>query len=106
MTVSCYIYYRVATDRVPEASTAARDIIEWISQRTGIDGQLMTKVGEPLLWMEVYEEIADEAAFLEAMQACVELSDIGRWLDGDGRRHSEIFQAALLRPQALPTGVR
>lgn len=105
MTVSCYVYYRVVPDRVPEASTAARDTINRIRQSTGINGQLMTKVGEPLLWMEVYEEIADEAAFLDAMHRCTELSDIGRWLDGDGRRHTEIFQTAVSTPQLSNSGV-
>ena len=94
MTVSCFIYYRVLPDHVTEASRAARSTVEQIRARTGVDGQLMTKVNEPLLWMEVYENIGDEAAFLSAMRECVAQSDLCRWLQGEQQRQTEIFQTA------------
>lgn len=105
MSISCYVYYRVAPAQASEAATAARDTIERIRQCTGITGQLMTKVGEPLLWMEVYEDIEDTAAFLEAMRRCVEGSAINRWLDGDRRRHTEMFKAARPPRELLPGDV-
>lgn len=97
----CYVYYRVAPERVAEASVAARETIERMRQCTGITGRLMTKVDEPLLWMEVYEDIANRSAFLDAMRRCVERSAISRWLDGDHRRHTEMFQAASMKQESL-----
>lgn len=99
MTVSCYVYYRVAPDRQPDANTAVRATIEQIRLRTGITGRLMMKVGEPLLWMEVYEGIADEMAFLAVMDRCAEYNAISQFLDGDHHRHTEIFQPAPLRQE-------
>lgn len=74
--------------------TAVRATIEQIRLRTGISGRLMTKVDEPLLWMEVYEDIADETAFLDAMHHSAEHHAISRFLGGNHRRHIEIFQTA------------
>ena len=101
MSVSCYVYYRVAPEQVAEASVAVRETIERIRQCTGITGRLMTKVEEPLLWMEVYEDIADKTAFLDTMRRCVERSAISRWLDGDHVRHTEVFQAVPLQQDLL-----
>jgi len=105
VTVSCYIYYRVVPERISEASVAARDTIDRVRSSTGITGQLLTKVDEPLLWMEVYEAITDKAAFLEAMGQCVDSSGISRWLDDGGRRHTEMFQTSASQPAALRTNV-
>ena len=84
---------------------AARDTVERIRQCTGIIGRLMVKVDEPLLWMEVYDEIADAAVFLDTMRDCVEHSEIGRWLDGDRDRHTEIFRATPIWQEAMPGDV-
>ncbi|UCH47425.1 MAG: DUF4936 family protein [Betaproteobacteria bacterium] len=94
MTVSCFVYYRVAPDHVAEASRAARRTLEQMRIQTGIDGQLMTKVNEPLLWMEVYDDIEDETTFLSAMRECVAQTNLARWLEGERQRHTEIFQTA------------
>jgi hypothetical protein len=94
LKLSCYVYYRVLPEHIPEASAAARNMLEEMRNLTGVDARLMTKVGEPLLWMEVYEDIADQTAFLSAMRQCVERSHVERWLDGESARHTEIFQCA------------
>ena len=104
MTLSCYIYYRVAAGHVAEASKAARATLDAVRECTGIDGQLMAKVDEPLLWMEVYAHIADQAAFLDAMRDCTARSQIDRWLDGDGKRHTELFRSASPQTATLPAG--
>ncbi|MGD2139983.1 MAG: DUF4936 family protein [Burkholderiales bacterium] len=102
--MSCYIYYRVAAGHVAEASKAARATLDAVRECTGVDGQLMTKVDEPLLWMEVYAHIVDQAAFLDAMRSCTACSQIGRWLGGDGARHTELFQSAAPQTTTLPAG--
>ena len=77
-----------------EAGDAARSTIDCVRERTGVAARLMTKDGEPLLWMEVYEGIEDRDAFLEQLRQCVEASGLGRWLGGDRQRHTEIFRCA------------
>jgi hypothetical protein len=61
---------------------------------TGVNARLMTKVTEPLLWMEVYEDIGEQDSFLRAMGQCVQASGLGQWLADSGKRHTEIFQCA------------
>ena len=95
MTFSCFVYYRVSADHVPEASQAARTTITRMRSLTGVNARLMTKVDEPLLWMEIYEAVDDQAEFLSAMHECVEQSDLARWLEDDGQRHTEIFQTGI-----------
>ncbi len=95
MTISCFVYYRVLPDHVAEASRAARQMVEQMRAVTGVNGQLMTKVNEPLLWMEIYDDIGDQTAFLSAMHECVAQTKLGRWLQGERQRHTEIFQTAV-----------
>ena len=63
-------------------------------ERAGVSARIMKKVGEPLLWMEVYEGVHDRDEFLSALHGCAEQAGIGRYLQGDGARHVEIFECA------------
>jgi hypothetical protein len=90
----CYVYYRVLPDRVTQASVAARNTIDALRAMTGVDVRLMTKVAEPLLWMEAYEDIGDQEAFLSAMRQCVEQSGLVHCLADGGKRHTEVFRCA------------
>lgn len=94
MKVSCFVYYRVSPDHVREASLAANNVVDRVRTLTGVSARLMTKVGEPLLWMEVYEDIGEQSVFLSAMHECVEEFDLERWIEGGGQRHTEVFQCA------------
>ncbi len=100
MTVSCFVYYRVSPGHLCEAGRAAQQTVDRVVNLTGVTGQLMTKVNEPLLWMEVYENIGDPTAFLSAMQQCFEQSGLVRWLEGDRQRHTEMFQTAGVQTEA------
>ena len=95
MTFSCFVYYRVAANHVPEASQAARTTIDRMRSLTGATARLMTKVGEPLLWMEIYENVSDQSVFLSTMHECVEQGDLARWLEVDSQRHTEMFQSGI-----------
>lgn len=94
MSFACYVYYRVLPERQADASRAARQLIEDMRGLDGVSARLMTKVAEPLLWMEVYEGIADQSAFLQALAECCTRSGLERWLGQDGNRHVEMFQCA------------
>lgn len=94
MKLSCYVYYRVAASHGAEAGQAAQTIVNTLSEQLDITARLLTKVDEPLLWMEVYEDIKDKDAFIDAMEARVKEAGIVRCLAADGRRHIELFQCA------------
>ena len=68
MKLSCYVYYRILPEQVAAARAAAREMIDAMRTRSGVEGRLLTKVDEPLLWMEVYEGFGDQAQFLSAVQ--------------------------------------
>lgn len=94
MKLSCYVYYRVCADQVDNAHQAAHTLVSMLGERLQIGARLLTKVDEPLLWMEVYEDIGDRDAFLAAMNACSRDTGITRYLAANGPRHVELFQCA------------
>jgi hypothetical protein len=69
-------------------------MIDAMRTLSGVEGRLLTKVNEPLLWMEVYEGFGNQAEFLSMLQESVEQSGLLPRLAGDGKRHIEIFQCA------------
>ena len=75
MAYSYYIYYRVAPDRAQICETRVLQLFSAVKEITGIAGRLLKKRSEPLLWMEVYENVRDDAKFeLELEQAAVQLA--------------------------------
>ena len=94
MKLSCYVYYRILPGEVAAARAAAREMIDAMRTRSGVEGRLLTKVDEPLLWMEVYEGFGDQAQFLSMLQESVEQSGLLPRLVDDGKRHIEVFQCA------------
>ena len=94
MTVSCYIYYRVPEPHIAEASNAALRLIALMRDATGISSRIMKKVGDPLLWMEVYEGIDEADTFTLSMQNCLSQSGLEQFLEPDFTRHVEMFQCA------------
>ena len=94
MSIACYVYYRVAENHIADASVAAKRITELVRERAGVDARLMKKVGEPLLWMEVYAGIGDTAPFLSTLQECLEQAGLERCLQASSKRHIELFECA------------
>ena len=62
----CYIYYRVAKPHAAAARAAIVAVLHTLEERAGIVGRLFEGKDEPLLWMEVYENVRDTERF-EAM---------------------------------------
>ena len=54
----------------------------------------MTKRGEPMLWMEIYEDISDAGSFERALQAAVHELRIDELLAAGTERHLECFECA------------
>lgn len=89
MLFSYYIYYRVG--RSAQAASVVRSLLDSVKARTGIDGRLLAGRDDPATWMEIYEGVADAAAFESALAACVAASGFDAVLEPGGRRHTECF---------------
>jgi len=94
LTFACFVYYRVSKTHTGDASIAAQRITELMRERTGVSARLMKKVGEPLLWMEVYEGVRETGGFLSALQTCTEKAGLEHYLQADSTRHVEMFECA------------
>ncbi len=87
-----YIYYRVEPERAAAAEGRVRELMSAVEQATGIAGRLLKKRGEPNLWMEIYENVADDARFeWELGQAAGRLKTTELLQSGSGR-HVECFE--------------
>lgn len=97
-----YVWYRVMTDD-RDTETAIRGMMARLACRTGTPGRLLKKRGEPGLWMEVYEGIADPDAFARRMLQVVDEYDVEMFIDG--ARHVECFVDTAAVPAACLTDI-
>lgn len=63
-----YVYYRVDPARVGALRPQVEDLFDKVHRQTGVRGRWMHRRDDPLTYMEVYEGVADDAAF-EALLA-------------------------------------
>ena len=89
--LSYYIYFRVAEQQAEILETRIHAMQAELRQATGISGRLMKKHGEPLLWMEVYENVSDVGKFEQALAAAVEKFEITECLQSGSIRKTECF---------------
>jgi len=92
MPCSYYIYYRVDPARAGASELRICDLLEGVRKATGVSGRLMKKRGEPNLWMEVYENVADEAKFEWELATAVDHLKIQELLVPGTPRHIECFE--------------
>ena len=78
------VWYRV-TDDGPDTETVLRSMMARLACRTGVAGRLMKKRDEPRLWMEVYEDVTDPAAFEARLAQAADEYDVDMLL-ADARR--------------------
>jgi hypothetical protein len=90
---SYYIYYRVDPARVAEAARRVQRLIAEVGAATGVRGRVLRKRGEPLLWMEIYENVGDDAAFERALSEAAAATAFQDVLLAGSRRHVECFGA-------------
>jgi len=88
-----YVYYRVAAARARAARRAIRAVLGSIEQRTGVAGRLLRRQDEPLLWMEVYENVRDPLGFEKALDALLDEYGFGSLLASGSQRKIERFVA-------------
>ena len=91
MTGCYYIYFRVAQQQAEILEIRIRAMQAELRETTGIAGRLMKKRGEPLLWMEVYEQVSDTGDFERALTAAVEKFKLAEYLQPGAARKTECF---------------
>jgi len=80
---SYYVYYQVAAERLPGLRQGVERLFEVVERATGVRGRWMRRRDKPDTYMEVYEDVRDDAGF-EAILAR-ESADLGL------ERHVERF---------------
>ena len=92
MAYSYFIYYRVVPEGAETCESRVLELFAAIKQNTSIPGRLLKKRSEPLLWMEIYENVRDDAKFeLELEQAAARLN-IQECLQEGSTRRVECFE--------------
>lgn len=91
MSWSYYIYYRVDAGKAGACAVAVEFLLDAMQRRTGIRGRMLKKRNEPLLWMEIYEGVEDEAKFEWELAEALAASGIGKLLQDGSSRHNECF---------------
>jgi hypothetical protein len=89
---SYFIYYRVAAGRESRARKQVERLQAGLDRCTGVRGRLMTKRGEPNLWMEVYEAVGDPASFERALELALSENEFDSLLAAGSRRRVECFE--------------
>lgn len=91
MAFNFYIYYRVDPQKASACEPLVQELLVAVREGTGVQGRILVKHGEPNLWMEVYEGVADEAKFeweLAEIAGRLKLQD---YLQPGTTRHVECF---------------
>jgi hypothetical protein len=93
MAYSYYIYYRVNAADTQTCEARVLQLISTLKSSTGTAGRLLKKRSDPLLWMEVYDNVRDDAKFeLELEQTASQLK-IAECLQEGSTRRAECFEA-------------
>jgi hypothetical protein len=87
-----YVYYRIDPQAAVRARVQVDTLLDRVHQRCGVRGRLLTKRGEPNLWMEVYENVVDAARFESALRAEAAALGLEALLLSGGERKVECFQ--------------
>lgn len=58
-----YVYYKVPAERLAEMRGAVAELLRAIEGATGVRGRWMRRPDDSSTYMEVYEDVRDEAAF-------------------------------------------
>jgi hypothetical protein len=91
MTLSYFIYYRVAPEHAAGMAPRVRSMQSEVQAATGVAGRLLQKDDATGTWMEIYEGITDGPAFEADLQQAALRAGVHGLLVADGKRHVERF---------------
>ena len=92
MAYAYYVYYRVAHSCEADCEKAVLQVLDAVKRSTGIAGRLLKKRAEPLLWMEVYEDVHDDVSFESQLAEAVGHSKVQDHLQPATLRRVECFE--------------
>jgi len=78
---SYYVYYRVEAARVPVIRAQIEAAFANIELETGVRGRWMRRRDDPATYMEVYENVADEATFEAVLERETSALALGRHVE-------------------------
>lgn len=88
-----YIYYRIAAPHAAAARGVIEAVLRALEDRAGIVGRLLQRVDEPLLWMEVYENVRDPERFAATLEDLLAARRFTAFLAPGSERRVERFVA-------------
>jgi len=88
-----YVWYRIGGDAA-DARKAVDGVLRDIAIQCGVKGRVLVRRDDPRTWMEIYEKVADTAAFELALRAAVQRHGAAGHAEG-GQRHVEPFVAVM-----------
>ena len=94
MSVSLFVYYRVAGVQDSAVRQRVRAIQADVFAATGVQGRLLRRRDDPTTWMEIYETVSDIDPFEHALEAALTRHGFSSLLAGSDVRHTERFIAA------------
>jgi hypothetical protein len=93
MTLSYFIYYRVAPEHSACIVSRVRGMQAEVEAATRVAGRLLQKDDTAGTWMEIYEGVANGAAFEANLDQAAQRAGLPGLLAVDEKRHVERFTA-------------
>ena len=93
MPCSYYVYYRIDPAKTAVSTARIRELLDAVEKATGVAGRLKTKRSEKNLWMEIYENVADDAKFEWELAEAVSRLKVQELLLPGTPRHIECFES-------------
>ena len=93
MSVSLFVYYRVAGAHDGAVQERVEAIQADVLSATGVRGRLLRRRDDPATWMEIYEPVSDVEPFELALDAALARHEFASLLAPGNVRHTERFVA-------------
>ncbi|MDO9467765.1 MAG: DUF4936 family protein [Thiobacillus sp.] len=93
---SIYVYYRIDPAQAPLAAARIDALLDMMAAHCSAPPRRLQRCDDASTWMEVYEGIADVAAFAAALDAAVAAQGCTAFIQGE--RHLECFAEADFKP--------
>lgn len=91
--VDCYVYYRIEPAHASSARRTIGVVLARIEERAGVTGRLMQSEDDPMLWMEVYENVRNPARFEAMLSELLDAHRFAQFLAPSSARKIERFVA-------------